>query len=279
MSMAIDVEGLSDVGKVRDRNEDQFLIAQLEKSLVIRRTTLKPDSQAELSDAMTGYLLVVADGMGGYADGEVASELATVTVTRYVLGMLPWFHGLAGRREEDVTVDLIRALKRCESITQTAADDPTRFGLIQTTLTMAYLNFPDLFVVNVGDSRCYVLRNAELNQITVDQSTVQQLHEPGVPNAEDAAGSVTGSILSHAIGGADHGVRPDAYVVKVEPADTILLCTNGLSNYVPDKTIEQVLGTNELADAKCRNLVTAANDAGGSDNITAVVARILEMGT
>jgi protein phosphatase len=279
MSVVIDAEGLSDVGKVREKNEDQFLIAELEKSMAIRRTTLEPDSQSQLSGAMKGHLFVVADGMGGHADGEVASELATVAVTRYVLGMLPWFHGVAGRREEDVTADLIRALKRCEFVVQTAADEQTLPRRMGTTLTLAYLNFPDLFVVNVGDSRCYVYRGSEFNQITVDQTAAQQLHEQGVLEADEVADSVASSILLQSIGGADHGVQPDAYVVKVEFADTILLCTDGLSDYVPEKTIARILATDEPSDAKCWNLVKAANDAGGSDNITAVVARVLEMGT
>jgi len=279
MSIAIDVEGLSDIGKVREKNEDQFVIAELEKSMVIRRTTLEPDSQSQLLNAMTGHLFVVADGMGGHADGEVASELATVTVTRYVLGMLPWFHGVAGRREEDVTADLIRALKTCESVVQIAADEQTQARRMGTTLTIAYLNFPDVFVVNVGDSRCYVFRGSELNQITVDQTAAQQLHEQGVLEAEEVANSVASSILLQSIGGADHGVQPDAYVVKVEPADTVLLCTDGLSDYVPHETIAEILGTDDPAEAKCSNLVTAGNDAGGFDNITAIVARVLEMGT
>jgi protein phosphatase len=278
MPLTIDVEGLSDVGKVREKNEDQFLIAELEKAMVIRRTTLERDSQTQLSDAMTGHLLVVADGMGGHADGEVASELATVTVTRYVLGMLPWFHGVAGRREEDVTADLIRALKRCESVVQTAADEQTQARRMGTTLTMVYLNFPDVFVVNVGDSRCYLQRGSELHQVTVDQTAAQEMLEQGVFDSEEVVDSTLRSALSQAIGGAEHGVQPDAYVVKVEPADTILLCTDGLSDYVPEKTIAGILAPDEPADAKCSNLVAAANDAGGSDNITAIVARVLEMG-
>jgi protein phosphatase len=279
MSIVIEVEGLSDVGMVREKNEDQFLIAELEKSMAIRRTTLEPDSQSQLSGTMTGYLFVVADGMGGHVDGEVASELATVTVSRYVLGLLPWFHGVAGRREEDVSSDLVRALKRCEAVVQNAADDQAQARRMGTTLTIAYLNFPDLFVVNVGDSRCYVLRASELNQITVDQTAAQQLHEQGVLDAEEVDGSAAGSILSQAIGGAEHGVQPDAYIVKAEINDTILLCSDGLCDYVPDPKIAEILGTDEPADAKCWNLVNAANDAGGSDNVTAVVARVLEMGT
>jgi protein phosphatase len=279
MSIVIDVEGLSDVGKVREKNDDQFLIAELEKSMAIRRTTLEPDRESQLSGAMTGYLFAVADGMGGHADGEVASELATVTVTRYVLGLLPWFHGVAGRREEDVTTDLVRALKRCEAEVQNAASDQAQARRMGTTLTIAYLNFPDLFVVNVGDSRCYVYRGSELNQITVDQTAAQQLHEQGVLDAEEVDGSAAGSVLSQAIGGADHGVEPDAYVVRVELGDTIVLCTDGLSDYVPERTIAEILGTDDPSDAKCWNLVKAANDAGGSDNVTAVVARVLEMGT
>jgi protein phosphatase len=279
MSVVIDVEGLSDVGKVREKNEDQFLVAELEKSMVIRRTTLEPDSQSQLSGAMTGHLFVVADGMGGHADGEVASELATVTVTRYVLAMLPWFHGVAGRRVEDVTADLVRALKSCESVVQAAADDQMQARRMGTTLTMAYLNFPDVFVVNAGDSRCYLLRGSELHQVTVDQTAAQEMLEQGVFDSEEAVDPTLRSALSQAIGGAEHGVQPDAYIATAEINDTILLCTDGLSDYVPEKTIAEILGTDDSAEAKCWNLVKAANDAGGSDNVTAIVARMLEMGT
>ncbi len=279
MSITVDAAGQSDVGKVREKNEDQFLVAELDKSMSIKTTTLPAESRAQLVDAMRGYLFLVADGMGGHTEGDVASELATFTVVRYVLGTLPWFHGVAGRRQEDVAADLVRALEKCESEVQAAAASDKEPLPMGTTLTMAYLSYPNLFVVNVGDSRCYLLRGSELHQITVDQTAAQELQERRLLGHDEAADSAAGSVLSQAIGGAEHGVDPDAYLVKVEPGDTVLLCTDGLSDQLPDPRIAEILGTGYASDETCANLVSAANDAGGADNVTAVVVRVLEMGT
>jgi protein phosphatase len=276
MVITIDAEGLSDVGKLHEKNGDQFLIAQLGETMAVRSSTLALDTQTELPGGMVGYLFAVADGMGWHSDGEEASELATYSLVRYVHGMLPWFHSATARNEEDVATHLLRAFKRCESVVQSAFADDAKPTRMRSTLTIAYLDYPNLFVVNVGDSRCYVLRDTGLHQITVDQTVAQELLEHGVFDAEEAADTETRSMLSQEIGGARHGVQPDVYVQQVESDDTILLCTDGLTDCVSDQTIAEVLDTGQTADMKCRELVQRAKEAEGSDNTTVVVARILD---
>jgi protein phosphatase len=257
-------------------NQDQFLIADLNRSMTIRRTTLPLESQTRLSADTRGYIFAVADGMGGAADGEVASELAVFTVVQYVATMLPWCYGASGRSEEEVKTELIGVLKKCESVVQSAAgeqEDPMRMG---TTLTLTYLNWPELFVVHVGDSRCYVLRGSKLHQITTDHTIAQQLADRGALEPEEVADSRMSSVLSQAIGGPQEGVRPDVHLATLTSGDTVLLCTDGLTEHVSDSEILDILNTDDPADGKCWKLLEKANEGGGSDNITVVVCRALE---
>jgi len=157
--------GITDVGKVRPENEDQFLIADLDKVLVARQTSLPGEHQTSLGGTH-GYLLLVADGMGGRAAGELASKLAVTTLMHYVLHTMDWFFRLAGQHEDDLLGELEAALQQChEAIQRNAATNPAHAGM-GTTLTLAYVIWPRLYVLHVGDSRCYLLRDGELEQDT-----------------------------------------------------------------------------------------------------------------
>jgi protein phosphatase len=120
------------------------------------------------------------------------------------------------------------------------------------------------------------LRDTGLHQITVDQTVAQELLEHGVSDAEEAAETERRSMLSQEIGGARHGVQPDVYVEKMESGDTIMLCTDGLTDCVSDQTIAEILGADEAADLKCRELVQAVRQNDCADNTTVVVAQILD---
>jgi len=276
MVITIDAEGLSDTGTLHENNGDQFLVAQLGKTIAVRSTTLPTVTRPELPGASTGYLFAVADGMGWFADGEDASGLATYTLVRYLHGMLPWFHSATSRSKDDVATDLLRAVKQCETVVQSALVGDARPRRSRSTLTMAYLDYPNLFVVNVGDSRCYVLRDSRLHQVTVDHTVARELYEHGVLDAEEVAETEERSMLSQAIGGSRSGVQPDVYVEQVDSGDTVLLCTDGLTDSVSDRTIADLLGSSETAERKCQELVRAARKNDGADNATVIVARVLE---
>jgi PPM family protein phosphatase len=276
MQGKMDCFGLTDAGKVRAGNEDQFLLADLNKSMFIHQTSLHLDDHTRLFGASQGRLMVVADGMGGQSAGERASSLAVDTLARYVLNTMPWLMRLQGSEEDDLKDELVAVLQRCqERIEAEASAQPSRRNM-GTTLTMAYLVWPRLYVVHAGDSRCYLLRAGRLEQITRDQTVAQQLVDKGALPPEKAEGSRWSHVLWNCLGGGSHELNPEVYKATLQLGDAILLCTDGLTKSVADKEIAEILGTAPSAEEACRLLVHKANGAGGPDNITVVVARFHE---
>jgi protein phosphatase len=147
-----------------------------------------------------------------------------------------------------------------------------------TTLTLAYLLWPRLYVVHAGDSRCYLLRNARLHQITRDHTVAQRLVDQGILPAEEAEESRWSHVLWNCIGGGAQEMKPDVYKATLRLGDTLLLCTDGLSRCVPEKQIQQILESDRPAEETCKRLIATANAEGGPDNITVVVARFRETG-
>jgi serine/threonine protein phosphatase PrpC len=272
MHTRIDCYGLSDVGKVRPVNEDQFLIADLDKSLLIHQTSLSHKDHTRLFGGSQGKLLLVADGMGGHTQGQRASAVAVQSLERYVLNTMPWFFRLEADREADLAQELKAALEECQKCIEVDALSSAERRGMGTTLTMAYILWPRLYVVHAGDSRCYLLRGSRLEQITKDHTVAQQLVDRGALSAEEAHGSHWSHVLWNCIGGGSHGLHPDVYKATLRVGDTLLLCTDGLTARVPETQIQEVLGHGASAEQTCRHLVDAANTQGGPDNITVVVA-------
>jgi protein phosphatase len=272
----MDCHGLSDVGRKRRVNEDQFLVADLSKSMLIHQTSLSHEDHSRLFSGSQGKLFLVADGMGGESAGEVASALAVETVTRYLLNTMPWFFRLEQGQENDLNDELRRTLEACQRSVESAASAPGR-GRMGTTLTMAYLLWPRLYVVHAGDSRCYLLRSGRLEQVTKDHTVAQRLVESGALSPREAEGSRWSHVLYNCIGGGTSEIHPDVYRATMEAGDVLMLCSDGLSKVVPDETLRQELARDRSAEQTCRRLVDLANEAGGPDNVTVVVARFLSM--
>lgn len=277
MRGAIDWHGMSDQGRVRQTNEDQFVIAGLHRSMLIHQTSLGHEAHTRLFGGSQGHLLAVADGVAGQAGGRRASTIAIDTLTRYVLNAASWFFSLHDSEEDDLIEDLAAALQRCQqSIEQAAtAGRPT----MATTLTMAYIAWPRLYVVHAGDSRCYLRRRGQLEQITRDHTMAQHLVETGALSPEEAKGSRWSHILWNCLGGGSAELRPEVYKTTLQLGDTLLLCTDGLSGSLTDVVILEHLRRDVPARQTCEELVQAANEAGGRDNITVVVARFVEPGS
>jgi serine/threonine protein phosphatase PrpC len=251
----------TDVGLLREHNEDDFLVADLTR----RVRTLLPDVQNhQLGPG--GSLFLVCDGMGGAAAGEVASRTAVDTIyERLTQGDPPTgWDDLVGRLD----LAIIEAGHR---IYQMARIDQERRGM-GTTCTAAALVDGRLFVHQVGDSRCYVLRRDTLLQLTRDQSLLTQLIEAGQVKPEDAANFEHSNIILQALGTTEM-VNTDVTYLDLRRGDTILLCSDGLSGMVDDAAIRATLLENPEPMAACRSLTEAANRGGGEDNITVVVAR------
>ena len=273
MSIQMDCYGMTDIGKKRSSNEDQFLIADLNKSLRVHQTSLGLDHQTRLFGGSQGHLLVVADGMGGCAAGERASTLAIDSVVSYVLDTLHWFFRLNENSEDDFRDDLKAALHHCqERLAIEIAAIPKREGM-GTTLTMAYIMWPKMYVVHVGDSRCYLFRDGKIRQITRDHTVAEMYVEQGEMSQEDADSSRWSHVLWNVLGGDTDELAPEVYGARLCRGDTVLLCTDGLSNCISNEQMVERLRSGRTSESVCQQLVSDANDEGGNDNITIVMAR------
>jgi serine/threonine protein phosphatase PrpC len=238
----------------------------------IYHTSLSLDDQTRLYGSSQGKLFLVADGMGGHAAGQRASALALDSIAAYVLNTMHWFFRLREDREDYFEEDLKAALEHCQTTVQAEAERfPDRRGM-GTTLTMGYLTWPTLFVLHVGDSRCYLYRRSKLKQITRDHTVAQRLVEEGVLHQEDVESSKWSHVLWNVVGGGSSELAPEVHKAELKLGDKLLLCTDGLTKHIPDEDIAQGLGSELSAQGVCERLVQLANNAGGSDNITAVVA-------
>lgn len=275
MAIVFECAGKTDIGRVRKRNEDQFLVADLTKKLHVAQTSL---SGANLgwTAGVTGHLLVVADGMGGIAGGEIASGLAIETISWYVAKTMPWFFRFQDGREKELEAELVHAVEACQqSVTEAAAG--SSFHQMGTTVTMAYVLWPRLYVVHAGDSRCYLHRNNKFVRMTKDHTIAQRALDEGILTEEQAKGSVLSNTLWNCVGGGTTDVRPDVYHASLLPGDELLLCTDGLTRKLTEDHIADVLRRASTAEVAVGALILAANEAGGQDNITAIVARLLPL--
>src|SRR3954468_10687023 len=258
--LKVRVFGRTDVGQIREHNEDNFLVADLTRGT---RSLMENDREPPVGER--GMLLGVCDGMGGAAAGEVASQLAVdIIYEKLVQGEPPQHHDDLARR-------LVQAVEEAGiRIFNEARADRTRRGM-GTTATIAALLDARLFVAQVGDSRAYVLRGDKFVQVSRDQSLVNQLIEAGQLTEEEAETFEHNNIILQALGTAET-VQVDLTYVDLRHGDTLLVCSDGLSGMVrADEMREVLLSHREPFDA-CKELVDRANRAGGHDNITVIVA-------
>jgi protein phosphatase len=192
------------------------------------------------------------------------------------LNSLRWLFALNGPVEGgqiDALEEFKAALRRADArVCETASRHPELRGM-GTTLTMAYDHGTELFVAHVGDSRCYLLRCGVLHQLTRDHTWVQELVDGGVLPAENVPHHELRHIITNAVGGPSPGVQVEVHKVDLEAGDVVLLCTDGLTEMLPDETIAGVLRAETDPPVACQRLVQLANDRGGRDNVTVVVAR------
>jgi serine/threonine protein phosphatase PrpC len=254
----------TDVGQVREHNEDNFLVADLAKKT---RGLLEANRVATVGPQ--GMIFAVCDGMGGAAAGEIASQLAVDIIYERMA------EGLDGRpapKRDELARRLVRAVEAAGlRIFQEAKADRTRRGM-GTTVTAAALMDDHIFFAQVGDSRGYILRGDALVQVTRDQSLVNQLIEAGQLTEEEAETFEHNNIILQALGTSDT-VQVDLTFVELLRGDTLMLCSDGLSGMVRFEEIREVLrGGGEPLEI-CKALTERANQAGGHDNITVICAR------
>ncbi len=259
-------------GLVRPNNEDHFLVAKLSKSMQVCRSSLASNGSRVFSEEV-GYLMIVADGMGGAAAGEKASALAVETVEDFALNTLKWFVHLEGSDEHSLLAELRAGIERADrAVIDRARSDPKLHGM-GTTLTMAYSVSTDLYIVHAGDTRAYLYHDGTLQQVTTDHTLVQLLVDNGQLSAEAARHHKRRNVVTNVVGGPSAGVHADIHKISVSDGDILLLCSDGLPDPVGDATIAEILASTTDPEAASEALVAKALERGGPDNVTAVVAR------
>ena len=263
-TMRLNLFGHTDLGRTRDHNEDTFLVADLTADLAELGPRLRDH---EVGDR--GSLLLVADGMGGAAAGELASSMAAREILEYLRRV--W------RADREPGSQLFA--RRLREAVEHANDQLHQYAVLHpevrgmgTTVTLAGVMGEDLYLAQIGDSRAYLIRGGEATQLTRDQSLTQRLVEAGELTEEEAEASDRRNIILQALG-PDQLVRVDVSHQTVRRGDILVLCSDGLSSTVKRQEIAEVIGRDGDLERACLDLVALANDRGGPDNITAVAAR------
>jgi len=259
----VQVAAKTDLGRTRDHNEDTFLVADL------TRGTAEVRVNGGVSVGPRGILFMVADGMGGAAAGEVASAMAADIVLKHILATWTPSDSLSG---DEFIARLREAVEDANArIHEYAKEHPDVRGM-GTTATVVGIFGARLHLAQVGDSRAYLIRRGETVQLTKDQSLMQRLIDAGELTEEQAAQSERRNIILQALG-PDARIRVDLTYQDVSRGDTLVICSDGLSGQVKREEIGRAVA--EAADvvAVCDTLIALANERGGPDNITTVVAR------
>ena len=263
-SIRVQVFGKTDLGRSRDHNEDRFLVADLTR----RDPSLWPQvRQHDLGER--GSLFVVADGMGGAAAGELASEMATETIYQHLVRTWNAEERLTPQR---FAYRLKEAIEVANSSIHAHAKAHPEVRGMGTTTTAAGVLGDHLYLTQVGDSRAYLIRNGTAHQLTKDQSLMQRLVEAGELTEEEAAQSERRNIILQALG-PDPKVKVDLTHQEIRRGDILVLCSDGLSGQVKKDEIARVVSQSGDLAAACDRLITLANERGGPDNITVLIAR------
>lgn len=238
-SLTLEVAAVTDVGKVREHNEDAF------------------------GHCLEAGVFVVCDGMGGAAAGEVASQLAVdVVIERLCSVSLP----------EDRCRALEESIAAANRLVHTQGAGDAALRGMGTTLVVVAIQGRSALIGHVGDSRCYLYRESRLTRQTDDHSLVDEQVRLGHMTAEDAARSPLKNVITRAIG-TQSAVEAEITELELERGDILLLCSDGLTREVPERRIAAVLASSATLQQRCQGLVNAANEAGARDNVTAILVR------
>lgn len=271
----IDAAGQTHAGRVRKTNEDAYVVATLQRSLLVHDAS--PAARGWFTGQSAGTLLVVADGMGGQGGGDVASRVAVSAVVNHLLNCMPWATvrsveappaartpSLPGVREQ-----LATALVEGDStvkLTGQRAGTPH----MGTTLTMAFVTWPVAYVAHVGDTRCYLYRAGALRRLTTDHTVAQRLAELS-PGAVDETSRLH-HVLWNSLGASQELPQPEIQKLTLVSGDLLLLCSDGITKHLTDADLSRLLSGSASAAERCAMLIERGTAAGGTDNLTAVVA-------
>jgi serine/threonine protein phosphatase PrpC len=269
----IDVYGITHSGKVRKENQDHFLICALKKQMAVRQTSLTDLDSITGEPERLAFLMMVADGVGGGAKGEEASRMALEAVAQYVSHGTRCYYAAGTSDDREFFETLQQGALRCHDELLRRGENEPEYRGMATTLTLYFGLWPRAYILQVGDSRCYLLRDAQLTQVTRDQTMAQELIDMGVEMPAGASQGRLAHTLSSSIGGRQ--TAPAVTRHTVAWGNVALLCSDGLTNHVSDERIDERLRSMTSAKQVCEDLLEEALEGGGTDNITMIVARAL----
>jgi serine/threonine protein phosphatase PrpC len=262
--VVVRVFACTDVGRTREHNEDSFVVADLATP-----TPLTFSAEQTHTPGDRGELFMVADGMGGAAAGEIASSMAVDVVLQELRAR---WTGAAAADPPTFVQALIAATAAANERIHRYATEHAEFRGMGTTATVAGVLHDTLYIAQVGDSRAYIVRHGEAQQLTKDQSLMQRLIEAGEITAEEAEVSERRNIILQALG-PEATIKVDVTHQLLRRGDTLVLCSDGLSGLVRHSEIAQAVVEETDLHALCTRLIDTANAKGGPDNITVVAAR------
>ncbi len=265
----IDVYGVTHPGKVRQVNQDHFLLGSLRKQMQVLQTSL-PEQQLAGGNERVAFLAMVADGVGGGPKGEEASRLALAAITQYVANSAECYY-TRDATDESFLSNLQEGAGRAHAtVLERAATSPDLRGMA-TTLTLWLGVWPRVYLLQVGDSRCYLYRQDQLTQISRDQTMAQELTDQGVLTRAAASSTPWSNVLSSSIGGGQ--TAPVVTRATNDWGNAWLLCSDGLTKHVSDDRIRERLRGMTSARQVSEALLQDALDGGGTDNVTIIVGR------
>jgi serine/threonine protein phosphatase PrpC len=263
--------GLSHAGRVRNNNEDVFVVGELARTLIVRHTNVpQPD---ETHSRHRGHVFLVADGVGGHEAGEVASRLSTATVEEFLLNTFRRVVAAPAGDGSSALAELQACLRDADARLFAEAGQHPEWRGMGTTLTMAIVNGRRLFVAHAGDSRCYLWSDGRLRQLTADHTFAAEMVRRGLISRSQQDHHPWRHVVTNLLGGTEHGVRAEVHLLDLHHGDVLLLCTDGLTEMIEDEAVAAVLATEADPEAACRRLIDEANRNGGRDNVTVIVAR------
>ena len=268
----LDLFGITHPGKVRKDNQDHYLIGTVHQSVVVYGTSLPNVDQLPMRGRRLGTFALVADGVGGATDGSEAARLAAETVMRYVSSTLQCYHASSDATTDQFFETLTAAALQAHDAVRAEAASRAGAPKMATTLTFTFSVWPWMYVVQLGDSRCYFYVDGTLQQITRDQTVAQMLYDQGALKREDLERSPLKNVLASAAGG-DEALPEVTRVNLRNRSCATLLCSDGLTKHVTAQEIEAHIRDAQSSEQVCRDLLQLALDRGGSDNITILMGR------
>lgn len=259
----VSVFGMTDLGRTRDHNEDTFLVADL----TTRDASLQPAVRRH-KVGPRGSLFMVADGMGGAAAGELASAMAAEQIYQHLLDTWTKDPDTGPTR---FALHIKEAVEHANTQIHGYAKEHPEVRGMGTTVTAAGVFGSDLYLAQIGDSRAYLIRGGQTAQLTKDQSLTQRLVDAGEITEEQAEQSERRNIILQALG-PDARVKVDLTWQPLQRGDTLVICSDGLSGLVKRHEIGEIVGKEEDLTEACRKLIELANERGGPDNVTVVIA-------